>query len=232
MTKKRVSGQTTAIIVLAILLISTVVFGGVFAYYSASANKISGKITMANLKIEADQSSEILITSGVVVPGQSLGNTTPLTITNKSNAPIYLAVVYSVKVYNLDDVELETEVTVGENALAVPLIDVHDDSWNDYLFTYTKEDLSVVKFRYLIKPVAIQPSDSPEGSTITVVEKDKLSLHKQMGNDYQAKSVVLSFQAYAIGSEGIDFSGCNTVEERCNKIMLCIYQAFSYNISI
>lgn len=102
MVKKRISGQTIAIIILAILLLLTISFGGVYAFYTARSNKItSGKIIMANLKINIKNTSatgvsQIVITNGYnIVPGQKLENS-PLTIENLSSVDIYLAVVYRI----------------------------------------------------------------------------------------------------------------------------------------
>ena len=99
MVKKKISGQTIAIIILAIVLIVTIAFGGVYAFYSESSNQITGKIMMAHLSIglysdnDVD-SSVIVISNGTnIVPGEELKNS-PLKIENYSTAPIYLVIVY------------------------------------------------------------------------------------------------------------------------------------------
>ncbi len=114
MVKKRVSGQTIAIIILAMLLLVSIVFGGVYAYYSARSSKVYGNIVMANLKINLTSkledgdtgetgSSEIMISNNTdVVPGQPLTNT-PLTIENLSSVPIYIVVVYKIDAFELDE---------------------------------------------------------------------------------------------------------------------------------
>ena len=69
MVKNKMSGQTIAIIILAVLLILAIGFGGVYAYYSARSNSVTGKIVMANLKISLESPgsdrSEIVISNGV-----------------------------------------------------------------------------------------------------------------------------------------------------------------------
>lgn len=109
MVKKKISGQTIAIIVLALLLLLTVGFGAVFAYFSTKSNPIQGSIILANLNIrldiEADEldnpsagsgSSEILISGTNLLPNQKLLNR-PLVVKNTSSAPTYLMVAYRVE---------------------------------------------------------------------------------------------------------------------------------------
>ena len=104
MVKKKISGQTLAIIILTALLIIAVTFGGVYAFYSARSNQVTGEIRMATLSIgfgweaETGESicSAIVLSNGKqVVPGQELNNT-PLVVTNESQASIYLIIVYEV----------------------------------------------------------------------------------------------------------------------------------------
>ena len=101
MVKKKFSGQTLAIVILAIMLLLTITFGGVFAFYSARSNKVSGKIYMATLKISMEwkvsDKSEVVISNVTnLVPGQSLENTA-LVVKNESAVPIYLVVVYRIE---------------------------------------------------------------------------------------------------------------------------------------
>ena len=97
MVKKKISGQTITIIVLTILLVLTIGFGGVYAYQTARSKKVTGQIVMANLTISMEaggsNKSEIVISNGTnLVPGQQLKNS-PLTIQNISSVDVYLIVV-------------------------------------------------------------------------------------------------------------------------------------------
>jgi len=121
MVKKKFSGQAVAIVILIVLLILTVAFGGVFAFYSASSGRVSssGLIMMASLDIdfkedvfEAGKSTEsqILITNmnNKLVPSEVLGNS-PLTVINNSAdeegrvVPIYVVVLYRVQKATLEE---------------------------------------------------------------------------------------------------------------------------------
>ncbi|MFQ6751944.1 MAG: hypothetical protein ACLRFL_00065, partial [Clostridia bacterium] len=106
-TKKKISGQTIAIIALVILLLLTIGFGAVYAYFSTKSNSITGHVTMATLSIRLhsegwneelggiSEKSEITLSSTNVLPNQQLLND-PLIVKNSSEAPVCLIVVYEV----------------------------------------------------------------------------------------------------------------------------------------
>lgn len=109
MVKKKISGQTIAIIVLVFILILTIGFGAVYAYFSTTSNSVTGKITMANLNIDlraehtdtdgddtaSSDKSEIILSSTNVLPDQTLKNSA-LVVMNGSDADVYLIVVYRI----------------------------------------------------------------------------------------------------------------------------------------
>ncbi len=238
MTKKKLSGQTVTIIVLAILLLLTCVFGGVYAYYSTTSAKISGIVKMANLKIEMNAgggsgtsgSSEILNTNSYYIPGQVLPNTA-LTVTNSSNTPVYIAVVYTVKAVNNDPSSPNYNQEITNYDLSNPLIGIHGDTtWFDGRFTDTARDTD---FRYLMISTPIEPTQN----LIEVIPEGRLKLHEKMGNAYQSTIITLTFRAYVIGSETerlqdeLRALGDNpTQEEKCNTIMGAIFEAFDYHM--
>lgn len=236
MGKKKISGQTVAIIVLAILLLLTACFGGVFAYYSTTTDRVYGRVTMANLRIDfqvGDGSGEsgqsnVFVSDGIYLPGQHLENS-PLTVINESNTPIYLAVVYKVNVFE-GDVDITDALTQG-NPLAIDVgAGTGDSIWTDYLFSGTNSQDEVVSFRCLITTTPIASAQS----NVTVIAENALRLPASWGNELQSKKISFSFQAYAIGSNSlsdlINSSDSNTV--KCQKIMSAIFEAFDYNISI
>lgn len=245
MTKKKLSGQTVTIIILAILLLLTCIFGGVYAYYSTTSSKISGVVKMANLKIEmraggtegASGSSEILNTNSYYIPGQVLPNTA-LTVTNSSNTKVYLAVVYTVKAINNDESSSNFGNEITDYDLSNPLIGIHGDTtWFDGRYTNVEHDAD---FRYLMIPTPIAPTFGDDGKVIpkviSVIPEGKLKLHEKMGNAYQSTIITLTFRAYVIGSDQQELkdalgqtNGTNT--EKCNVIMGAIFKAFDYNLN-
>lgn len=238
MTKKKLSGQTLTIIILAILLILTCVFGGVYAYYSQKSSKISGIVKMANLKIEMNAgsgssgSSEILNTNSYYIPGQVLPNTA-LTVTNSSNVPVYIAVVYTVKAVNNDPSSPNYKQEITNYDLSNPLIGIHGDTtWFDG--RYTNEAYNT-DFRYLMIKTPIAVPEREEDRNITVIPEGKLKLHEKMGNAYQSTIITLTFRAYVIGSQQSqlqeDLSHQTTDAGKCNVIMDAIFTAFDYNMT-
>ncbi len=243
MTKKKLSGQTVTIIILAILLLLTCIFGGVYAYYSTTSSKISGIVQMANLKIQMNAggtgssgSSELLHTNSYYIPGQVLPNTA-LTVTNSSNTNVYLAVVYTVKAINNDKSSPDWGNEITDYDLSNPLIGIHGDTtWFDGRYTNVEHDAD---FRYLMIPTPIAPAapDAPEkDKIISVIPEGKLKLHEKMGNAYQSTIITLTFRAYVIGSDQQELkdalgqtNGTNT--EKCNVIMGAIFKAFDYNLN-
>lgn len=240
MTKKKLSGQTVTIIILAILLLLTCIFGGVYAYYSTTSSKISGIVQMANLKIQMNAggtgssgSSELLHTNSYYIPGQVLPNTA-LTVTNSSNTNVYLAVVYTVKAINNDKSSPNYGNEITEYDLSNPLIGIHGDTtWFDGRYTNVEHDAD---FRYLMIPTPIAPASSDEGKVISVIPEGKLKLHEKMDNTYQSTIITLTFRAYVIGSDQQELkdalgqtNGTNT--EKCNVIMGAIFKAFDYNLN-
>ena len=137
MVKNKMSGQTIAIIILAILLILAIGFGGVYAFYSARSNSVTGKVVMANLKIalesgtEESEKSEIVISNGVnIVPGQPLENS-PLIIKNLSSVDIYLVVVYEINAITQDKIEIEDEFKNPVLGLGVEYINSIDTNYKN-----------------------------------------------------------------------------------------------------
>ena len=249
MVRKKLSGQMIAIIILAILLLLAITFGGVYAFYSARANKVSGKVIMANLKIGmtsqvtgddgtvSDKSEIVISNKENVVPGQLLGNT-PLLITNESSVNVYLAVVYEVRAEKIKTEEIVQDkfeasaISFGANYIN-PLNEsknryngVNGD-WIDFVF---RSDASgeVKTYRCIVSAKSYAPT--AEGETITVIGDDKLSLSKDMGSEYMDTNISLVFQAYAISADSFagEITSSTTAKDRCQTIVSRIYQEYGY----
>jgi len=235
MVKKKMSGQTIAIIILAVLLVLAIGFGGVYAFYSNRSNKVSGKIIMANLKIDLDSGnsdkSEIVISNGEnVVPNQALDNT-PLTVENLSTVAIYVMVVYEVTA-----VKSKSEEVVND-AKIEPVLDlgfsyvneknniqryVDGQTWVDYVFT---SDRSGEEKSYRVL-MSTQKWDKE--TDIEVIGKNKLKISKYVNNDYQDTTISFTFQAYAIGVATFNFEGVQKISTMCNTIANAVYESENY----
>ena len=253
MVNKKISGQAIAIIILAVLLLITIAFGGVYAFYSARSNKMTGTIVMANLNIDLrsyeygtkSARSEIVISHGTnFVPGQELKNSA-LMVVNKSAelVPIYLIVVYEIKATKLDE---HGEIIPGDTVIDKmknPLIDIgaeyinpidnivlektHNNNWVDYVFSHTK-DGETKKYRCLVTTSTYaKPKDVVEHE-IKVIGENELKLHYKMSNEYQRTSLAFAFQAYAIGAESFQFEEGATNADKCNQIVSAIYESVEY----
>ena len=243
MVKKKISGQTIAIIILTVLLLLTIGFGGVFAFYSARSSKISGKIEMANLKINLisgtgdSDKSEIVISNGTnVVPGQTLKNSA-LTVENLSSVSIYLIVVYDIKAVKKNGtiigdaykgalIDIDVEYINSTNQDYNSQRGVVNYQWIDYVFNAEQEGRY---YRCLVSTVDFPPTGE-DGDPIVVIDENKLSLSGDMGNDYQETGLTFTFQAYAIASATFDsdFNFETSKLERCESIVSKIYYTQGY----
>lgn len=223
MVKKKMSGQTLAIIILGILLISAICFGGVYAFYSSTTNKISGTIVMANLNVELGSNgsgSQIQIyNNNNIVPNEELKNT-PLKIYNKSIDSTYLVVLYEVKANKTNEFGVPEEVV---DAFFNPVIDTSENNyidptktgtnspnhystdyiWTDYVF-HTTDGGHPAKYRALVS-TTIFPAYDPtvEFKGTEVIKDGRLKLHALTGNEFQSASITLTFQAFAIGADSL-----------------------------
>ncbi len=238
MVKKKFSGQTLAIIILAILLILAIAFGGVYAFYSERSQQVTGEIKLANLEIELDAAtgmsggSEIIIYNKEdIVPGQKLTNT-PLVVRNLSKVRIYLVVVYEINAEKRDaskekvlDEFINPVLGLGTEYInplhpEVKRDNFYNDAWIDYVFV--AEDGK--KFRCLVSTTS-HPTSTTEG--VDVIEKNQLALAPEMGNEYLYTEISLTFQAFAIAatSESLNFTPETTSKEKCEKIVSEIYNS-------
>ncbi len=251
MVKKKVSGQTIAIIILTVCLLLTIGFGGVFAYYTARSNKISGEIVMANLKISLNGASgesgksEIVITNKTdLLPTQSLGNS-PLTVQNLSSVPIYLVLVYKFDATKegddgerivVDDnhttpvFDLDMEYVNSINPNYSSNLGVSVTSWVDFVFEADIDDPQAkwahVEGQQPCKAYRCLVSMVSVLTNVVVIDQDQLALAGEMGNQYQSSTISFTFQAYAIGAE-TDFGllDGDTTADKCQKIVSVMYEA-------
>lgn len=244
MVRKKLSGQTITIIILAILLLISLVFGVVFAFYSARTNVVSGKIVMANLNIElksidADNSeaSAIVISNGTnVVPNEMLENS-PLIVTNKSSVPIYLMVCYELKAFKGEN---ETPVKDNYNKAVIDIdcnyinpskniYNVNKNTpWVDYVFTSSQSG-ETKQYRCFVS-TAIYATDSTGEQEIVVIPQNGLKLSRDMGNDYQSSTIAFTFQAFAVAADSFNFSSTSTTAYKCEQIVSSIYEFQGYTL--
>ena len=246
--RKKVTGQTIAIIILAILLSLSLVFGGVFAFYTIRTNQVTGRILMANLKINMTAStdgitekSELVISYGTnVIPNQLLGNS-PLTISNYSSVPIYLILVYDLTAEKnngnpVADTHVRPVIDFGYDYINpdhpeqnTPTSKLKNSSWIDYVYTSNLSGESKT-YRCLVG-MDIYQSAHEEASLITVVKENSMRLSEYMGNEYQSTAISMTFQAYAVAADSFSFTTEQVANKqyKCEKIVESIYTYAEYS---
>ena len=241
MFKKKLSGQTVVIVILTILLLLTLCFGGVFAYYTYSSSKITGEIMMASLSIDLETSNSTdksvisISNKGQVVPGEKLKNSA-LYLRNSSSVGVYIAIVYEIKATKKGGEEVEDLFEDPVLGLGLDYINPHvedksivlsdnEDEWVDYVFYAESENKF---YRCLMHLNGLAPAES-RIQQITVIGANELALSKKMGNRYQSTTISFVMQAYAIGTGSfMNINNQTSVEDKCEIIMNSIYENEGY----
>lgn len=96
--KKKMSKSTFAIIIMAVVMVAMLAFGGTYAYFTATATKKStGEFTTGSIKLEANDDATFVTGLTNVVPGDKL-TTGPLTLTTTSvGTDSYIAIKVTIK---------------------------------------------------------------------------------------------------------------------------------------
>lgn len=215
MVKKQTSKQNIIIIVLCLLLLLSIGFGVTYAYFNVSSEKlVSGNITVITMELDwVDQDEQVLNngaftlhSGGTVYPGQPLENSI-LKLQNKTTAPIYAIMVYSLAVTDSEGNPVNIDTT-KMNAMDIynsttPTSDnpVVGAGWRKYEKTY--EDGK--KLQCL---VYLGESDEgvlgegmgifPANTSVQVLDANNLKIPSEWGNEMQGMSITLSFQAFVV----------------------------------
>ncbi len=247
MAKKGISKQNVAIIVLSILLLLSIVFGATYSYFNGSAeNKIAGSITTATLKVElggsdfSDSSSFSLHTGDSnVVPGQALYNT-ELRIKIDSSIKTYMMVTYTMTIYNdTDKRELNDEIdpTVWD------ILDINPDAagqnWQIYNHLCEDGKTKICSLVYMgdDKLGVFDPnvphypvSKNIDNNVSIVLQAGALRVPTPWNNDFQGKTIAVTFSAYVVQATGLkdSYPSINTEDEdiRREAIAKAIIQEF------
>ena len=96
--KKKMSKSTFAIIIMAVVMVAMLAFGGTYAYFTATATKKStGEFTTGSIKLEANDDATFVTGLKDVVPGDKL-TTGPLTLTTTSaGTDSYIAIKVTIE---------------------------------------------------------------------------------------------------------------------------------------
>lgn len=120
---KKMSKQTVAIIIMAVIMVAMLAFGGTFAYFTATATeKTSGEITTGYVKLESDATFVTATTH--VIPGTTIIDG-PVTVTpSQDGTGSYIAIRFIVEIKK----QGETAFTVATDDNAFNFDEVVDDA--------------------------------------------------------------------------------------------------------
>ena len=118
--KKKMSKSTFAIIIMAVVMVAMLAFGGTYAYFTATATKKStGEFTTGSIKLEANDDATFVTGLTNVVPGDEL-TTGPLTLTTTSvGTDSYIAIKVTIKATDANDEELDLAGTSLASAIGL-----------------------------------------------------------------------------------------------------------------
>ena len=118
--KKKMSKSTFAIIIMAVVMVAMLAFGGTYAYFTATATeKSTGNFTTGSIKLEANDDATFVTGLKDVVPGDKL-TTGPLTLTTTSaGTDSYIAIKVTIEATDAKGVDLVLTGTSLESAIGL-----------------------------------------------------------------------------------------------------------------
>ena len=118
--KRKMSKSTFAIIIMAVVMVAMLAFGGTYAYFTATATKkTTGEFTTGSIKLEANDDATFVSGLTNVVPGDAL-TTGPLTLTTTSaGTDSYIAIKVTIKATDDNDAPLDLTDTSLESAIGL-----------------------------------------------------------------------------------------------------------------
>ena len=91
---KKMTKSTFAIIIMAVVMVAMLAFGGTYAYFTATASEVKNTVTTGTVKLNANTMATLV--SDKVVSGSSLIDTGSVQVTSASNVDTYVFVTFSV----------------------------------------------------------------------------------------------------------------------------------------
>ena len=118
--KKKMSKSTFAIIIMAVVMVAMLAFGGTYAYFTATATtKSTGEFTTGSIKLEANDDAIFVTGLKDVVPGDAL-TTGPLTLTTTSaGTDSYIAIKVTIKATDAKGAPLDLAGTSLASAIGL-----------------------------------------------------------------------------------------------------------------
>ena len=114
--KRKMSKSTFAIIIMAVVMVAMLAFGGTYAYFTATATtKTTGEFTTGSIKLESNDDASFTASLTNVVPGDEL-STGALTLeTTSSGTDSYIAIKVTITATDSSDASLSLAGTSLES---------------------------------------------------------------------------------------------------------------------
>lgn len=118
--KRKMSKSTFAIIIMAVVMVAMLAFGGTYAYFTATATtKTTGEFTTGSIKLESNKEATFVSGLTNVVPGDAL-TTGPLTLTTTSKGTdSYIAIKVTIDATDAKGTELNLAGTSLASAIGL-----------------------------------------------------------------------------------------------------------------
>ena len=91
---KKMTKSTFAIIIMAVVMVAMLAFGGTYAYFTATASEVEDTVTTGTVKLNANSIGTLV--SDNVVSGSNLLESGSVQVTSASNVDTYVFVTFSV----------------------------------------------------------------------------------------------------------------------------------------
>ena len=209
MKSKKMTKSTFAIIIMAIVMVAMLAFGGTYAYFTAKANVVGSTVTTGTLKLETT-GQVTFSTSGYLVPNkiQALGDMSTVKATGTTVA------AYRIK-FAVTDVSGAAEgVTVDDNFKSKITINILDGSDNSLIKTDTT-DAGWIKdgtTGYFYYNRTIAPEEHTVGGFTMekIANKLVITLDAEADNTYQGLTITYEIAIESVQAEYVGESATAT----------------------
>ena len=99
---KEMTKSTFAVIIMAVVMVAMLAFGGTYAYFTATAAAVSKEATTGTVKLGAN-SAATLVTTKVVSGQELIAEDSSVQVTSESNVATWVFVTFTVELTTLDE---------------------------------------------------------------------------------------------------------------------------------
>ena len=190
---KKMTKSTFAIIIMAVVMVAMLAFGGTYAYFTASTSAKSTNFTTGKVVL-TNSGAEISVISDKVVPGDTIISEA-ISYTNGSDVNTYIAVVMTVKKGTSSaDAEEVTDLSEISGAINLGVT----ASWQQ---CGTSTNVYIAKGTNF----AVSPSGAPiaftTGAVTFNVDEHYTDGTSDLGSTWEGVYIEISFQAYQVQAE-------------------------------